>query len=97
MRYQKKAEIGKSWEFVCTVLQSEKSSNVMVVLKPEAGEYVQVPLNDFQRDFSLLSGKSPAANEAIKETLNNIRQNSTVRFVMLPFFIGGYRYDRKRP
>jgi hypothetical protein len=68
-------------------VQSGDSNKKMVVLKHESGENVTVPIEEFLENYMLLSGKSSATTEAIKETLNNIRQNSNVRFIALPFFL----------
>ena len=87
MRYVKRIDAGKSWEFVCIAAPTGDPDNKVAVLKPDSGEPITVPINDLNAQYSLQSGDASATVEAIKETLANIRQNSNLRFIALPFFI----------
>ncbi len=86
MRYQ---ETGKTdaWDFVGIVQERDDPDKRSVILRPDRGPDISVPLETFQRDYKLLSGRSSPGADAIRETLANIRQISTIRFVALPFFL----------
>ena len=77
-----------TWEFVCQEQSFSDPTDVRVVLRAEDGATYGFHEKQFQAQFALaFPGPGAGVSDALRETLANIRQNSTVRFVALPFFL----------
>jgi hypothetical protein len=89
MRYRK---IGTNdlWDFVSIAQNPNDPDRRLVILRPNQGEDIAIFMEKFQTEYELVTGTSSSSNEAIKETLNNIRQISNVRFVALPVFLTAF-------
>lgn len=91
MRYKRQSD-GELWVLIGTARDPaapDDSSKQHHILRSSDGIDFYFPVETFQSDFKPDSTLDHSADDAIRETLANIRHNSTVRFAMLPFFLTG--------
>lgn len=96
MRYTRvdpATNVEEVWYFVEVALDPTSSSDASKakhVMRNAAGKSFHFPSSDFTAQFRLVTAAVPTdSTDAYKETLANIRHNSTIRFAVLPFFLTG--------
>jgi hypothetical protein len=89
MRVVKNSDSGLSWTFMTCASAADGRRHV--VLKPDNGTPVCVEYTEFIKDYSM-EGEAArvAASDVVKETLNSIRQTSTLRFAALAVFVAAF-------
>jgi hypothetical protein len=89
MRVVKNSDSARSYTFVTCA--SGTDGGRQVVLKPDSGASVLVEYSEFIRDYSSEDDPARVASaDVVKETLNSIRQTSTLRFAALAVFMGAF-------